>query len=96
MNDYVLFYKEFSDGRIVEVIRMVYNWRIYVRDRDNYFSYDDCWCYQSLTAAQRAFDAWDGQGEPQGWNKHPESGRWRHDGTLESEINQRTHQGPWK
>ena len=54
--DHVLFYKEFSDERVVELIRMLYNWRIYVRHRDDDFSYDDCWCYQSLEAAQLAFE----------------------------------------
>lgn len=87
--------KALSDGRIVELMRMLFNYRIYVRWPDQVSTYEDCWCYQNPTDARLAFDAWNGEGEPPGWNKHPESGRWRHDGRAQSEINQRTHKGPW-
>lgn len=96
MSDHVLAKKTLADGRIVELIKMIYNYRLYVSLPERYgSSYDDCWCYQEFASAGAAFASWDGEGEPIGWNKHPASGRWRKDGTPESEINQRTHVGPW-
>jgi hypothetical protein len=37
----------------------------------------DRWCYHSEEAARRALDAWDGEGEPEGWHRAPYSGRRR-------------------
>ncbi len=39
--------------------------------------YDDRWCFHTLRAAKEALDAWDGLGEPDGWHRHPDSGRRR-------------------
>lgn len=36
--------------------------------------------YESHRAAWRAALGWDGEGEPEGWWRHPQSGRRRHDG----------------
>jgi hypothetical protein len=33
------------------------------------------WCYKDYTKAKAALDAWDGQGEPTGWHRHPDTGR---------------------
>lgn len=38
---------------------------------------DDRWCYESYEKALAALTAWDGIGEPQGWHRHPASGRRR-------------------
>lgn len=38
-------------------------------------SLGDCWCYPDFASAVRALAAWDGTGEPQGWMRHPDSGR---------------------
>lgn len=35
------------------------------------------WCYHSRDDAQKALDNWDGNGEPDGWHRHPHSGRRR-------------------
>jgi hypothetical protein len=32
-------------------------------------------CYPDYASARAALDAWDGRGEPQGWTRHPASGR---------------------
>jgi hypothetical protein len=37
--------------------------------------YDDRWCYHDMASAQAALDAWDGTGEPEGWHRHPGTGR---------------------
>lgn len=40
---------------------------------------DDRWCYHSHAEAKAALDAWNGEGEPGGWHRHPASGRRRGD-----------------
>lgn len=45
-------------------------------------SYDDRWCYHDYATAKAALDAWDGEGEPNGWHRHPATGR-RRDGERE-------------
>lgn len=37
----------------------------------------DRWCYHSYEAAKKAIDAWNGKGEPEGWHRHPMTGRRR-------------------
>ena len=42
-------------------------------------STEDRWCYHTEGSALAALDAWDGTGEPDGWHRHPGSGRRRGD-----------------
>lgn len=45
--------------------------------------YNERWCYASYEKAKQALLAWDGQGEPTGWHRHPATGRRiAEDGTL--------------
>lgn len=40
--------------------------------------YSDRWCYRDKDAALAALDAWTltgGAGEPEGWHRHPDTGR---------------------
>lgn len=47
----------------------------------------DRWCYSEAAAAVEAFAAWDGvTGEPDGWIKHPASGRCRYGGDPDREV----------
>ena len=39
----------------------------------------DRWCYHTPSSAKSALDAWTGEGEPDGWHRHPMSGRRRGD-----------------
>lgn len=47
--------------------------------------YEDRWCYESYAKAKEALDAWDGEGEPDGWHRHPTSGRRRENGDASKE-----------
>jgi hypothetical protein len=42
-------------------------------------AFDDVWCFQApqTDEAWRAALGWDGQGEPEGWYRHPHTGRRR-------------------
>ena len=48
----------------------------------------DRWCYHTLEDARAAMAAWDGapNTEPEGWHRHPHSGRRREGGKREMEI----------
>ena len=49
-------------------------------------AYDDVWYYSSITAALNAWAAWDGEGEPDGWYRHPPTGRRRPGGDPTAEY----------
>lgn len=72
--------KQFADGSFAAVFKFMYTAGI-VHKLDEY-GYSDRWCYHSVEDAVAALDAWDGTGEPQGWHRHPKTGR-RRDGSRE-------------
>jgi hypothetical protein len=50
--------------------------------------YDDRWCYHTFQEAMEALDRWKdnpGDVEPDGWHRHPPSGRRRPDGNKDAE-----------
>jgi hypothetical protein len=49
-------------------------------------SFEDRWCYHSKEAAMKAFIEWNGEGEPNGWHRHPHTGRRRTDGDPATEY----------
>lgn len=44
------------------------------------------WCYHDHDAAWRAVLGWNGKGDPEGWYRHPLSGRRRHESDPELEY----------
>lgn len=54
--------------------------------RDWHFGYCDRWCYCTQDAARSALLKWDGTGDPDGWHRHPSTGRRRPDGDKEKEY----------
>ncbi|HDZ51431.1 hypothetical protein LCGC14_0113010 [marine sediment metagenome] len=48
--------------------------------------YEDRWCYAGYDKAVAALEAWDGIGEPEGWHRHPATGRRREEGDPDLEI----------
>lgn len=50
---------------------------------------EDRWCYSSLQCAAAALTEWGSrgyEGEPQGWHRHPKSGRRRVNGDPDTEY----------
>ena len=47
------------------------------------YGYENRWCYHTYAAAKKALDAWSGIGEPEGWHRHPDSGRRRDENGVE-------------
>ena len=68
----------------IDVIRMIYNWRIARTPKSDPMCYDRGWCYAgtdygSFTRAVLAAAEWDGADdtEPEGWSKNTQTGEWR-------------------
>jgi hypothetical protein len=86
-----LFERRLGDGRVLQVLP----WRcaglqLSVGAGDGY--YTDCWIYDAEQYADQVDDGWraalgwDGQGEPDGWYRHPQSGRRRPGGDRAKEY----------
>lgn len=77
-----------GDGRGVYLLPMAFgNLRLAIGEIGS-LSFDDVWCYQAeqSDAAWRAALGWDGEGEPEGWYRHPETGRRRPEGDATREL----------
>ncbi len=79
------------DGRWAGIAEFLFTHAIIVGrigDRD---SYEDRWCYKTREDATGALESWDGTGEPEGWHRHPLTGRRREtteNGLVLETINQ--------
>jgi hypothetical protein len=66
-----------SGGRYACLAPQAYTVAIITGRLGDFCSIEDRWCYHTEQAARRALDAWDGEGEPEGWHRAPYSGRRR-------------------
>lgn len=79
-------YREMGD-RFVAVVPFMFTSAIIVGHKDDDMGYEDRWCFETFALACAAFDAWDGvTGEPDGWHRHPTSGRRRPHGDAANEY----------
>jgi hypothetical protein len=67
--------REIGGGRCAYIIPKIFTYAIGTGRIGDMIGVGDCWCYPSYAAARAALDAWDEQGEPEGWIRHPDSGR---------------------
>lgn len=67
--------RKMPDGEYAALYKFMFTWAI-IHELD-YAGYGNRWCYHSYDDALKAFNAWDGTGEPTGWHRHPGSGRRR-------------------
>lgn len=63
------------NNRYAAVLPLMFTSAIVIGNMHDRFGYEDRWCYHSGTEANTALEAWDGEGEPTGWHRHPRSGR---------------------
>ncbi|WP_423396044.1 hypothetical protein [Burkholderia sp. LMG 21824] len=77
-------YRVFTNGRDALVSRLLFTYAI-LSDMTVH-GYGDRWCYSSYADAKASLDAWDGEGEPTGWHRHPDSGRRRENGDPNRET----------
>jgi hypothetical protein len=67
--------KPLPGGRYAAIEPKVFTHAIVVGRIGERVGYDDTWCFETLDKATAALAVWDGTGEPQGWIRHPASGR---------------------
>lgn len=77
-NPSAIFYRDLGDGRGVWVYPMLYTFRIAIGPTGSR-GYDDYWCYADLQSVITAYLEWEPlkEREPQGWVRHPPTGRRR-------------------
>lgn len=78
-----------GEGRYACLVPFLYTSAIITGRIGDRVGYDDRWCYSSHEEALSALDAWSGSGEPEGWHRHPNTGRRRRmtEAGLEEWIN---------
>lgn len=69
--------KPIPDNRWAAIIPKMFTHAIAVGPMFDYAGIDTHWCYKTRAQAQAALNAWDGRGEPEGWLRHPDTGRRR-------------------
>lgn len=74
------------DGFYAGILPLLFTHAIILGRMGDLYGYEDRWCFSDLEKAKAALDAWDGVGEPQGWHRHPDSGRRRPDGDKNLEY----------
>jgi hypothetical protein len=75
-NEEFLYICDLPDGRRIYVKRMLFGTRLMIGD-PNESVYDAYWCYYEGQHHLKAISAavhWDGQGDPEGWNKNGQTG----------------------
>lgn len=67
--------KLIGGGRYACIFPKMFTHAIITGRVGDHWGFGDCWCYRSAAEAKVALDRWDGTGEPEGWIRHPASGR---------------------
>ena len=75
-----------GDGLYACLVPLLFTCAIVTGRIGDLSGYEDRWCFHSYAVAKAALDAWNGEGEPQGWHRHPQTGRRRPDGDPEQEY----------
>ena len=87
MTDKPIAYRVLGDGRAIWLYKRLFNYVICIGKIDDK-AYEDFWEYTDSLIALHSMAEWDPsvKAEPQGWVRHPPSGRRRFpDGDPESE-----------
>lgn len=84
--------RRLPDGRVLYLMPLLTGNRLGISRDAETCTFEDVWDYPRdvdgcsfIDAGWRAALGWDGEGEPEGWYRHPQSGRRRPDGTPGSE-----------
>lgn len=80
-------YTVFPNGHDACITRLGFNYAI-LSDLAEW-GYGDRWCFDGLWLAMEAMAEWigrDGEGEPTGWHRHPDTGRRRPLGDASKEY----------
>ena len=76
-----VFCKDLGDGVYAAVKPLMFHWTMIVGEIGDQCTIADRFCYdEHPLKAVAALAAWDGNGDPEGWQRHPATGRRRPDG----------------
>jgi hypothetical protein len=78
-----------GNGRYCCIVPFIFTTGIITGRMGDDYGYTDRWCFEHIGAALTALFDWAGkdfEGEPQGWHRHPDSGRRRPDGDAGKEY----------
>jgi hypothetical protein len=76
-----------GDGRVLYLQAMLgNNLRISLSMHEHDMGFHSNYCFHDVKAAWRSALGWDGEGDPEGWVRHIETGRRRPDGDAEREY----------
>lgn len=80
--------KPFGEGRYIATHRLMYTHAIVTGHTKDTVAYDDRWCYHDYASAKKAFEEWNPEitSEPNGWHRHPNTGRRREGGDPTKET----------
>jgi|SRR5882724_8772351 len=78
-------YRKLENGEAIFFVPQIYNWLLAIGPLHS-DTYRDSWEYTVREPAIAAFVDWNGEGEPEGWYRHPSSGRRRPDGDPAKEF----------
>ena len=82
MSDILHYYtdiKQLNDGRTIGTMKLMFHWAIHIGI--DLIGYSDRYCFTTYEIAKKAFDEWNGEGEPNYWHRHPTTGRRREPST---------------
>lgn len=85
--------RDLGDGTWLMVTPLLFHWSLTRGDFDDPVGYFDRWCYSDRSSVLAAFDAFPvnppDDHEPQGWHRHPPTGRRRPEGDASREYRER-------
>lgn len=82
-----LYKRVLPDGRVLYLWEMLgNNVRISLSRDEQDMGFHSNYCFHDMCEAWRSALGWDGEGEPEGWVRHVETGRRRPDGDEEREY----------
>lgn len=83
-------FKALDDGLFIVAEPLLFHWALYLMDPEDTVGYVDRWCYADRAGAVKAIAEWPVDTpmgyEPDGWHRHPQSGRRRENGDKEKEY----------
>lgn len=67
--------KQIGNGMYATIAPFLYTHDIIVGHMHDRYGYMNRWSFHTYDATKAALDKWDGTDEPQGWHRHPATGR---------------------
>lgn len=81
--------KVVGEGIYAAVKPLLFHWTLLTGMIGDEHEWAENWCYQTREGAEKALSEWTGEGEPEGWFRHPRTWRRRPDGDPSREYEER-------